>query len=154
MSCHVTPHHIGSQFKKHIPGITMNFWQRKSCVLGIERSVCFDGRWGWGKTPSASSSLLVQPLPSSAGGLLWRACGWRREAHWRHIHTQRTCSDKLPALCLLMNGFFRHTGALRITKAEENKGTLGQAQTRACPGDKCLSQLERRHTSGEYGKIY
>ena len=53
-----------------------------------------------------------------------------------------------------MNGFFRHTGALRITKAEENKGTLGQAQTGAFPGDKCLSQLERRHTSGEYGKIY
>lgn len=49
-----------------------------------------------------------------------------------------------------MNGFFRHTGAPRITKAGENKGTLGQAQAGAFPGDKCLTQLERRHTSGEY----
>lgn len=73
---------------------------------------------------------------------------------WRHIHTQKTFPNELLALCLLMNGFFRHTGALRVTKAEENKGTLGQAQTGAFPGDKCLSQLERRHTSGEYGKIY
>lgn len=72
----------------------------------------------------------------------------------RHIHTQRNWSDELPTLCLLMNGFFRHTGVLRIAKAEENKGALGQAQTGAIPGDECLSQLERRHTSGEYGKIY
>lgn len=53
-----------------------------------------------------------------------------------------------------MNGFFRHTGALRITKAGENKGILGQAQAGAFPGDKCLSQLERRHTSGEYEKMW
>lgn len=53
-----------------------------------------------------------------------------------------------------MNGFFRHTGALRITKAAENKGTLGQAQAGAFPGDKCLSQLEMRHTSGEFVKMW
>lgn len=48
-----------------------------------------------------------------------------------------------------MNGFIRHTGALRIRKAEVNEGTWGQVWTGAFPRDKCLSQLERRITSVE-----
>ena len=106
MSSHVVPYHIGSHFKIYIPGIPVNFWQKKRGVLGRERSVRFDRRWGWGKMTPVSPSLLAQPLPLCEGRLLWRPCGLRRKVHWRHIHTQRTLMSWLPCVywCMASSG--------------------------------------------------
>jgi len=62
---------------------------------------------------------------------------WIKKEGTLEAHSYTENFDELTALCLLMYGFFRHTGVLSITKAEENKRTLGQAQTGPFLGDKC-----------------